>query len=170
MKVSWFPRELLRAEGELGLTHLPGGFIHSSGENLNALQQVGVTHLVCLVEEHELERLEPPESSEMRQWAVERRGMQFLHEPIVDFDAPTLEQIHGTLAFVEQGLGAGGRVIVHCWAGLGRAGTMAACLLIKRGMNAHDAIATVRYVRRGAIQSVPQVQMIKLFASSLGRS
>jgi protein-tyrosine phosphatase len=43
-------------------------------------------------------------------------------------------------------------VLVHCRGGLGRAGTIAAWLLIDLGMEPQTAIANVRKVRPGAIE------------------
>ena len=60
---------------------------------------------------------------------------------------PTAEELHATLAWLEPVLAAGGRVLVHCVGGLGRSGTIAACLLRSRGVSAEEAIAMVRAAR-----------------------
>ena len=41
----------------------------------------------------------------------------------------------------------GGRVFIHCYAGLGRTGTVASLILMHYGMSARDAIQAVRAVR-----------------------
>jgi len=163
MLINWFPADIVSPPGRLGLTHLPGvdGKLDA---DLDALQQAGVTRLLCLVEPHEFSRRKP-ESIEQRRQAVESRGITFMHHPIVDFDAPRLSDAQPTIAALDKGIKAGDHTIIHCWAGLGRAGTMAACLLIHNGMQAADAIATVRSVRNGAIQSARQEQFIAAFES-----
>ena len=59
---------------------------------------------------------------------------------------------------------AGEGVLVHCMAGLGRAGTIAAAMLIEGGMPAPDAMQLVRWVRPGAIQSVAQEELLEALA------
>ncbi len=51
-------------------------------------------------------------------------------------------------------------VLVHCKGGLGRAGTIAARLLIELGMEPATAIDRVRAVRPGAIETPEQKQYV----------
>jgi ADP-ribosyl-[dinitrogen reductase] hydrolase len=51
-------------------------------------------------------------------------------------------------------------VLVHCRGGLGRAGTIAARLLVELGMEPIKAIASVRAVRPGAIETTEQEKFI----------
>ena len=51
---------------------------------------------------------------------------------------------------------AGGHFVLHCWAGLGRTGTVAARLLVELGADPAAAIDLVRGSRPGAIQSLQQ--------------
>jgi len=166
MLINWFPEDLIPLPGRLGLTHLPGARGNRDAD-LDALQSAGVNRLLCLVESHELEYLTPSETVDQRREALELRGITFMHHPIVDFNAPQLLDAQRTITKLDQALTQGDRVIVHCWAGLGRAGTMAACLLIHRGMDANTAIDNVRHVRDGAIQSDVQEQFIAAFANAL---
>ena len=166
MQIDWFPKDLIQAPGRLGLTHLPG----ANGDrdtDLDALQSAGVNRLLCLVEAHELQYLKPAETITDRREALELRDITFMHHPIVDFNAPQLSDAQRTIAMLDQALKQGDSIIVHCWAGLGRAGTMAACLLTHNGMEANKAIDTVRSVRQGAIQSDIQEQFVANFAGAL---
>ena len=55
---------------------------------------------------------------------------------------------------------AGHRVLVHCRGGLGRAGTVAARLLVELGVPAVEAIRRVRAARPGAIETIEQQQYV----------
>jgi ADP-ribosyl-[dinitrogen reductase] hydrolase len=52
------------------------------------------------------------------------------------------------------------RRLIHCRGGLGYTGMIAARLLVELGMDAHDAIAAVRRVRPGAIETGAQEQHV----------
>jgi protein-tyrosine phosphatase len=41
-------------------------------------------------------------------------------------------------------LGAGGKVYLHCMAGIGRTSTVAACLLVEQGFTAAEALALLQ--------------------------
>ena len=57
-------------------------------------------------------------------------GMQRVHIPLRDGQAPDTTQVEQFLTAVRQ---SGGRVFVHCGAGVGRTGTMAAAWLVASG-------------------------------------
>ncbi len=54
-----------------------------------------------------------------------------------------------------------GRLLIHCWGGLGRSGMVAARLLTERGEAAGDAIRRVRQARPGAIETEAQAQWVR---------
>ena len=54
----------------------------------------------------------------------------------------------------------GRNILVHCRGGLGRAGTIAARLLIEIGIDPKIAISEVRAVRPGAIETVEQEKYV----------
>ena len=60
----------------------------------------------------------------------------------------------------------GSDVLVHCRGGLGRAGTIASRLLIELGMAPKTAIARVRAVRPGAIETCAQKEYVLAIASA----
>jgi ADP-ribosyl-[dinitrogen reductase] hydrolase len=57
-------------------------------------------------------------------------------------------------------LRTGSSVLVHCRGGLGRAGTIAARLLVELGTEPATAIANVRAVRPGAIETSDQERFV----------
>ena len=115
-------------------------------------------------------KLPPPLFSYTRSHAghtVESLGITFTHAPVEDFEAPTLAQAQALTRQLLDLLRQDRRVLLHCQAGLGRAGTIAACVLVaSRGLSAEGAIAYIRWLRHGAVQSEAQEKLIARFASS----
>jgi atypical dual specificity phosphatase len=91
-------------------------------------------------------------------------GLRYLHLPVPDFCAPTIQQIEAFLVFLGDADHAGG-VVVHCYAGQGRTGTMLACALVHQGMSAEEAIRLVRAMRPPSIDTLVQEQIIFDFAA-----
>lgn len=52
-------------------------------------------------------------------------------------------------------------MLVHCKGGLGRAGMIAARLLVELGMPPDTAIRQVRLARRGAIETPAQLAVVR---------
>lgn len=123
--------------------------------DLDVIEAWNATVVLTLVEQAELERLQIAGLGD----AVAARHMEWVHLPIRDRDIPDD-------AFKAAWLEAGERirdrsclgfnVLVHCMGGLGRAGTIAARLLVELGWTPGDAIREVRKVRPGAIETDDQ--------------
>jgi protein-tyrosine phosphatase len=95
--------------------------------------------------------------------------MSWAHLPIRDVDVPASPFLSGwpaILAELISRLDAGERVIVHCRGGLGRAGLVAAILLIETGLEAEVAIRMVRAARPGAIETAAQERYVLAYAPS----
>ncbi len=95
---------------------------------------------------------------------LERAGLAVLHVPVRDFHPPTQEQLTTVARFIDETIGAGGAVAVHCAAGLGRTGTVVAAWLTTQGLSARDAIGLVRQRRPGSVETRGQEQAIGAFA------
>ena len=93
-------------------------------------------------------------------------GFEELYEPVPDFEAPTLEQIDGIVNFVEQQVEIWERpTVVTCAAGIGRTGTILASYLVNTGWDADEAIAYIRQLRPGSIQTAKQEDAIREYAA-----
>ena len=64
-------------------------------------------------------------------------------------------------------LADGGRVLIHCRAGLGRTGTIAARLLVESGMTPLQALNAVRAARRGTVETLEQERYVLDLARQL---
>jgi predicted protein tyrosine phosphatase len=92
---------------------------------------------------------------------------RYLHLPVVDDHAPTLEQLDEGVDFMADEVARGGAVYVHCGSGIGRAATMAAAYLISTGLTKNDAWAKIRSVRPFIRPTAVQVEQIELFEARM---
>ncbi|MCB9639156.1 MAG: dual specificity protein phosphatase family protein [Myxococcales bacterium] len=168
MKIDWLSSTLIRPPARLGLCAIPGrtGSPHATLLDLDALVFQGVTHVIAFVEPKEFAKMNPPESPEDRKQALAQRGIDFFYQPIPDQTAPTLRQTREVLEYIEHALRRDASLVLHCWAGLGRAGTFAASYLISQGYGAEEAIDLIRWTRPFSIQSPEQEQFLRDYAAT----
>src|SRR5262245_21049383 len=86
-----------------------------------------------------------------------------LHVPVIDMEAPTLEQVQQILSAVKKAQEHKMGVAVHCAYGRGRTGTVLACYFVDKGMSAREAIRHVRKLRPGSIETPEQEDLIREF-------
>jgi atypical dual specificity phosphatase len=100
---------------------------------------------------------------------VEEFGFEYHHIPVEDFTAPSARQIDQFVRIVENARKSNRRAVVHCIAGLGRTGTMAACYLVSRGRSSLEALEAVRTLRPGSVETLDQERAIRRYAQRLKR-
>lgn len=154
--------------GLLGLTLCPGkkgesvfggAWDRNLDVDLDAIKGWGAKVVLSLIEGQEFDMLSVSGLGD----AVKARGMEWHHFPIRDVDVPTPEAMdlwRRLSPRLHRVVENGGRVLVHCRGGLGRAGTVAALLLVERGRSAPEAMATVRAARQGAIETQEQERFV----------
>lgn len=117
------------------------------------LREQGIQFIVCLTED--LPR---------RDW-INEAGLFSMHVSIEDMTPPSQEQIDQVIAGIDKAIANKLGVAVHCGAGLGRTGTLVACWLVhKHALPAKDAMARVRRLRPGSIETVEQEDAVTEFA------
>ncbi|MDF1748549.1 MAG: dual specificity protein phosphatase family protein [Alphaproteobacteria bacterium] len=102
------------------------------------------------------------------------RGINWIVVPIPDMSAPNPDNdflLEEAQIAAQQVFEAGGAVAIHCMAGLGRTGTVAARFLMDRGMPARDAIEFIRERHnREAIETQEQEAYLDHYHSTSRRS
>ena len=109
--------------------------------DLTFLVQEGVNTIVSLTE------------TSLNEEIVGQFGFETLHMPVPDRHAPKPEQIDTLMAFLDEKLGAGRSVMVHCLGGYGRTGTMLVSYLIYCGATADEALAEIRRLRPLSVET-----------------
>ena len=160
----------LRAAGEaggrLGMTFLPGkqrdgwSGLHWRDLHADALQlhqEHGVDALLLLVEEFELEAARVPDIAEV----MAAEGIELIRYPIRDMDVTDdRDALRAVLDDILARLRDGASIAVACRGGLGRTGTIVACLLRDGGLDGEAAIDLTRATRKDTIQGATQVAFV----------
>ncbi len=84
------------------------------------------------------------ECERLNTFEIEDSGFEHKKICIPDFSAPSFDQLDEFVAFVDAKKAEGRKVLVHCYAGRGRTGTMLAAYLIHEGMHSDAAIREIR--------------------------
>jgi hypothetical protein len=130
--------------------------------DMDVISSLGTGTMITLMETAEMaDAGVPPEVMES---TAKERAIAWLHMPIADFAAPdaVFEAAWKERGpSVRKGLKNGASVVVHCRGGRGRAGLMAARLLVEMGLDADAAITAVRAANPLAIETVTQEDHIR---------
>jgi atypical dual specificity phosphatase len=81
-------------------------------------------------------------------------GIKRFYFPVEDFSAPSVDDLMGITGLLMELEGR--KVLIHCYAGCGRTGTVLAAYMIRKGMSAEEAISCVRSMRPCSIETKEQ--------------
>jgi atypical dual specificity phosphatase len=133
-------------------THLAGMARPESSEELAWLRSQGISLLISLTEEP-LPRV----------W-INDAGLLNVHIPVEDMYPPTQPQIDMAISTIAKARAQNFGVAVHCTAGLGRTGTILACWFVRQGHPSQAAIAKVRDLRPGSIETDEQEDAVREYS------
>ena len=128
--------------GAFAAGEYPGDFDPARARaRVRRLLDAGINHFIDLTGPHEL----PPYDDIAREEA-RTLGLTVTHQrhAIGDFSVPDSPKfMTAALDAVDSAMADGRTVYVHCWAGVGRTGTVVGCWLVRHGRTGDQALAQI---------------------------
>lgn len=121
-------------------------------QDIPRLAKSGVTAVVDTRSEHQDDET-----------ALAASGIQLLYLPTPDTFPLSVEQLRQGADWINERIGQGKRVLVHCEHGVGRSVLLTAAALVEQGMSAHEAITIVQRRRWQAAPNHRQMQRLQEF-------
>jgi protein-tyrosine phosphatase len=117
-------------------------------DEFSGLRKLGVTHVVSLLESDEAHEVGLRDEKSL----CEKNGICFTSFPIQDRGLPNKQKAIELIQLLYSDIMAGGHVVIHCRAGIGRTGIIAGGVLLQMGYSDVDALKLIS-AKRGV--SVP---------------
>jgi hypothetical protein len=117
-------------------------------ERLTRIVEAGVTFFLDLTEEGEYGMAPYAPLLEEVTGGL-GRDVVYQRVPIEDMTAPEPEEMVRILDTIDGALAEGQVVYVHCYAGIGRTGTVVGCYLARHGLSGPEALREIRRLRQG---------------------
>jgi ADP-ribosyl-[dinitrogen reductase] hydrolase len=144
--------------GDLFLSSCPGMGKDLLGD-IQIIKDLNIKCLISLVEENELYHLGARDLFK----ELDKINIKWIHFEIINFDIPNLNQydeLNSYIKTISQSILNGENIYIHCMAGLGRTGMIAALILTKLGLSPQQSIKIVRDSRPGSIETEAQENFV----------
>jgi protein-tyrosine phosphatase len=136
-------------------------------DEMKGWREAGVDAVVSLLEPDEAEDL----GLDQERKFSEDNDMEFYSLPIADRNVPKSDaDAEQLLTVLEEALNRGKNIVIHCRQGIGRAGLIAATLLVERGFSPSEAVQRVSAARHAPVpETAEQRAWLDSFAATLNR-
>ncbi len=142
-------------------------------KNLNFILSKEIQVIVNLMEEHEINH----DFELFFDYApeFEKSGIESVRFPIEDINIPkSYEYATEILDFIDGKINEGKKVLVHCWGGIGRTGTIVGCYLLRHQLaEPSNVIAVIDNLRKNTAtndryspETFLQINFVKNFLDS----
>ena len=132
------------------------GYAPMSYAELDSIRSQGIDAIVNLCAEfcdlHEIE---------------EAKGFEVYYLPILDEAAPDMEEMEKGLAWMDEAIYLGKKVLIHCRHGIGRTGTFLTSYLLRKGLGLKLASKKLKHTR-AAPTNYSQWQLLKKYGKKSG--
>jgi protein-tyrosine phosphatase len=144
----------LNPVGEIALSRMPGS-VTSINDDIAEIIALDCACVLTLTPDQELSQ----HGAEQLPIMLKRLGLPWHHFPIEDYGIPAASQTErwSDLSLrLHQFLDDDRKVLIHCYAGIGRSGMIALRLMVERGADPIEALAQIRHIRPGAVERPAQ--------------
>ena len=130
-------------------------------------RRMGVDTVVSLLESHEIRELELQQEPAL----CESNGIEFMSLPVPDRGVPSsLPAVNALVGQILEHLKSDRSVAIHCRAGIGRSGVVAACVLIHLGVPMTNVFAALTRSRGVAVpDTAEQIAWVQRYARQTPR-
>ncbi|MCG8571633.1 MAG: dual specificity protein phosphatase family protein [Spirochaetes bacterium] len=147
--------------GHLYRSALPFSQYDPEGLILKQYLQANIKNVIVLVEKKEA--FNYTQSRNILQ-IYQDNWITPIHFPIPNYGVADSEEMHHLVQKIIDLLQQGNNIAIHCFAGVGRTGTLAACLLKKiNNQDGQEAIKNIRKLIPGAVETAGQEDFVKQF-------
>ncbi len=151
-------RELpLELPGKIYVGPMPYGYFDPDGKALDDFKSKNISLIVMLVQESEYRQLAGIDLPKL----YSDEGYDLIHLPLLDFSIPQKGFFDSTVAKIITRANESRNVVIHCHAGLGRAGLVAGLLIMRvLGLPGEQAVTWLRKYAPGSLPSHDQLRFI----------
>lgn len=151
--------------GRVFRSQMPYSTYDPSGELVEQYVEQGISAIVLLAGEQEYLL---HTNRDLKKLYAEH-GFEVIHLPITDFEVPSQEAINTAVKVAYELARQGRNIAIHCYAGIGRTGTFAACLARQAlDLSGDAAIVWVRERIPDAVENVKQRNTVLNFQPQEG--
>lgn len=138
--------------------NLAVGYAPRSDGDLEEIKAQGISAIVNLCGEcYDLHVIE------------ENGGFRVYFLPLPDESAPEMEELEKTVAWIDESISSGNKVLVHCRFGIGRTGTLVAAYFLSKGYSLKEALQKMDHTPSGPF-SREQWELLDRYGKKVGAS